>query len=977
MGHNGFITIIAFSPDGRWLASGGADRTVKIWSVESGHERRTLMGHTDRIAALAFSPDGQLLASGSFDAKVKLWRVGDWTEQQFRLDSPTRILAVAFTPDAHTLISADANKTIRLYDVGTGRELRTIADATKEDVLEAIAITISRDGRSLASSTGDKTIELRDVATGRDLRSLTTHSFSVYTTAFSAGGHWFATGGKENTVKLWEVATGRELSTLDPNGGFVNAVAFSPDERSLVSASLSGRITIWDVATGKRLRDLPSAGGSVNSVAFSPDGKWLVSGGSDKTIKLWNVADGSEVRPATNHGAEVNAVAFSPDGKWIVSGSADKTVAIWDTVSGNKLRSLSGHTGEVLAVAVSPDGQWLASGSTDNAVKIWNASTGTESQTLTGHAAEVKTVAFSNDGRLVASGSKDNTIKLWDRATGKLVNTLSGHTSEVYSLAFSVDGRWFASGSDDGSTRIWDAKTGDATATLVSLRESAAGFSLPQTDWLVVSPDGLFDGSPAAWHQILWRFEQSAFNIRPVEVFFNEFFYPGLLGDILAGRKPRAPQDISRIDRRQPVVTLTMADEKVAAGKQVAVRDLALKIEVAEAAPDKDHATGGGARDVRLFRNGSLVKVWHGDVLLNKESKAVLEATVPVIAGVNELTVYAFNRDNIKSSDATVNISGADSLKRPATAYVIAVGLNTYVNAGYNLKYAVPDANDFSEEVRRNQQSLLGRFARVEMIPLINQEATKGNILAALHRLAGTEEPLPAGAPAALATLKAAQPEDAVVIYFAGHGLAYQARFYMLPYDLGYERPRRTLNEAGLAVIMAHSVSDRELEEAFEQINAGQILFVIDACNSGQALDADEKRRGPMNSKGLAQLAYEKGIYVLAAAQSNQAALEADELGHGLLTYALIEEGLKKAAADRAPKDGQVFLQEWLEYATERVPQLQQEKMRQGRDAGKAVAFVEGEESLELLKRNLQRPRVFYRRDMPVPLIAVNQQPVR
>ena len=155
--------------------------------------------------------------------------------------------------------------------------------------------------------------------------------------------------------------------------------------------------------------------------------------------------------------------------------------------------------------------------------------------------------------------------------------------------------------------------------------------------------------------------------------------------------------------------------------------------------------------------------------------------------------------------------------------------------------------------------------------------------------------------------------------------------------------------------------------------SAGRMVLVIDACNSGQALEADEKRRGPMNSKGLAQLAYEKGMYILAAAQSYQAALEADELGHGLLTYALIEEGLKKAAADQAPKDGLVFLREWFDYATTRVPQLQMQKMQEGRGIGKDVAFVEGEEQRELLKRNLQRPRSFYRRDIPVPLIAISQ----
>ena len=972
--HKALITAIAFSPDGHWLASGSADKTVKIWDLQSGRAVTTLLSHTDRITTVSFSPDGHWLATGSSDTKVKLWRVGDWNKEQVDISAGAKVVAIAFSPDGQTLISADVKKTIKVYEAATGRQLESRAVATDDDLIEAIAITFSSDRRWLALSTGDKTIDVCDVATGRDVQKLSTHSYSVYATAFSSGGHWLATGGKENTVKVWEAATGRQVSTLDPRGGFINTVAFSPDERLLVSGSVSGAITLWDVMAGQLVGNLKGHSGSVNTLAFSPDGKWIVSGGSDSTVRLWSVADRTEVRPASKHAAEVSAVSFSQDGKLIVSGSADKTIKIWDGFTGRDLRTLKGHKESVLSVAISPDGQLIASGGTDNLIKIWETASGTERRTLAGHAGEVKAVAFSIDGRMLASGSRDTTIKLWEVATGTAVNTLVGHTSEVYSLAFTPEGHWLFSGGDDGSTRLWDAKTGEAAAVIMSLRESAGGYAFDQTDWLVVSPDGLFDGSPAAWNQILWRFDQSSFNVRTVEIFFNEFFYPGLLAEILAGRKPRAPKDIAEIDRRQPTVTLALADER-AARERVATRNLTVRIQVAEAAPDQNHPTGSGARDVRLFRNGSLIKVWRGDALVNKGSNTVLEATVPVIAGVNELTVYAFNRDNIKSRDATVTVSGADSLKRPATAYLIAVGLNSYANAGYNLKYAVSDATDFSEEVRRNEEKLLGRFAQVEIVSLFDQEATKANILAAVHRLTDDQQPLPTGAPASLAKLKVAQPEDAVVIFFAGHGLADRGSFYMLPHDLGYEGSRRRLDEAGFTSIIAHGVSDRELEHAFEKIGAGQLLLVIDACNSGQALEAEEKRRGPMNSKGLAQLAYEKGIYVMAAAQSYQAALEADELGHGLLTYALIEEGLKKVAADRAPKDGLVFLREWLDFATARVPQLQEEKMRKGRNVG--LAFVEGEEARDPAKRNLQRPRAFYRRDMPVPLIAISQQATR
>jgi len=364
------------------------------------------------------------------------------------------------------------------------------------------------------------------------------------------------------------------------------------------------------------------------------------------------------------------------------------------------------------------------------------------------------------------------------------------------------------------------------------------------------------------------------------------------------------------------------------------------------------------------------VKVWHGDALKG-QAAVTLEEEITVVAGPNRLTAYAFNRDNVKSKDANLGLTGADSLKRTGTAWVIAVGVNEYANNQYNLKYAVADAQSFAEELGR-QQTKLARFDRVEVVSLLNENATKANILSALRRLAGvstTEAPtLKAGL---FDRLRRAEPEDAVVIYFAGHGTAQGQRFYLIPHDLGYAGDRGALNESGLNAILSHSISDLELEESVEGLAAGSLLMVIDACNSGQALEAEEKRRGPMNSKGLAQLAYEKGMYILTAAQSYQAALEAAQLGHGLLTYALVEEGLKTAVADSEPKDGILSAREWLDFATERVPAMQEEKMKQARGLGIDIAFTEGEKNIaDPDKRSLQRPRVFYRREMETdPLV--------
>ena len=295
--------------------------------------------------------------------------------------------------------------------------------------------------------------------------------------------------------------------------------------------------------------------------------------------------------------------------------------------------------------------------------------------------------------------------------------------------------------------------------------------------------------------------------------------------------------------------------------------------------------------------------------------------------------------------------------------------MNEYENNQYNLKYAVADAQSFGDEIRQ-RQTQMGEFERVEVISLLNENATKANILAALKRLTGAAAP-PSLKAGALDNLKRVEPEDTVIIYYAGHGTAQAQRFFLIPHDLGYKGDRTKLNQEGLNTILAHSISDVELEEAVEGLDAGHMLLIIDACNSGQALEAEEKRRGPMNSKGLAQLAYEKGMYILTAAQSFQAALEAAQLGHGLLTYALIEEGLKTPVADDQPKDGVLIAREWLDFATERVPQMQEQKMIEGRGVGLSIAFTEGEANVtEPQKRSVQRPRVFYRREMEAnPLV--------
>ena len=968
---------IQFSPDGRVvaLAEGYA---VKAWEAATGRTLPSLSIPNIGVVAenggvfLGFSNDGKRVATGGFGTQTLVWdtETGKQVQQMKGRSNPS--YAVSFNADGNQLISGGRTR----WDLRTGRGLRLVPAPS-----EKLFGMPSPDGKLVAMfAPNNNAITILQTTTGRVLQTLTgaAPGTVVERVYFSLDGHLLvavymqdpasqSTGSvpaTQSDVKIWDVNSGRELQTL-MLGTAPNEVGFSADGRVLATVGGQGDVALWDVASGSRLRNLTSSPmanmTSLPNLGSMPNPR---NRGSMPTMPTMpNMADISAMvtnvlgtMTAGTMGRSVTSVAFSSDGKMVATGGVESK-SNFDMAA-----LMSGATNPKASKNKKPpdpndmlkDIKVEAIGQ----IVFWDTASGQQIGAIKGHGKGVNSVAFSRDGKLIASSSTDNTIKIWDVASKRELRTLTGHTSNIESLDFSPDGRLLASASDDGGTFLWDVSTGDHLLTLVSLDDGG--------EWIVVTPEGLFDGTPASWNQILWRYNRDTFNVAPIEWFFNEFYYPGLLADVFAGKRPHVAQDVSKKDRRQPIVKLSLAAGVASAA--IATRTVKLKIDLADAAADSEHAQGSGARDVRLFRNGSLVKVWHGDALKGQASTA-LEEEIALVAGPNRLTAYAFNRDNVKSKDANLSLTGADSLKRAGTAWVIAVGLNEYTNPQYNLKYAVADAQSFAEELRRSQIQV-AHFDRVEVVPLLNENATKANILSALRRLAGAAD-APTLKAGPLDRLTRVEPEDAVIIYFAGHGTAQGQRFYLIPHDLGYDGNRSELNESGLRTILAHSISDVELEESVEGLAASSLLMIVDACNSGQALEAEEKRRGPMNSKGLAQLAYEKGMYILTAAQSYQAALEAAQLGHGLLTYALVEEGLKTTAADNEPKDGVLNAREWLDFATERVPQMQEDKMKQSRGLGLDIAFTEGEQKIvDPEKRSVQRPRVFYRREMEVdPLV--------
>ncbi len=476
-GHDNPVNGVAFSPDGKLLASGSGDlgfeedfdaltgeknASIILWDVSTQEKRSDLrFDYTDPIVSVAFSPDGSLLASGSKDGEVWIWNVAtgqlDWSYNNYHKGP---VNSVAFSPDGKTLASGGGDSQIILWDIATGEPRHKLIGHS--DAISSVAF--SPDGSLLASGSRDTSIILWDTGTGKERDApLKDHIDKVNTVVFSPDGKTLASGSTDTRIILWDIATrkGNRLATLQPA---IHSLAFSPDGSRLVSGTKSG-IIIINIATGKGA-PLSGYSGSVNSIAFSPDGNRLASGSDDHSVILWSptarrkLADTlADYPPATSV-----SVAFNSEGV-LALGSWSNGVALWDPAA-NQLRYLTDPKTSVYSIAFSParDHNKLAWGDNRGAVFLWDVKAGRQiGDPLIGHSGRVTSLAFSPDGKTLASGSRDKSIILWDVNTGKQrIGPLVGHEDVITSLAFSPDGRTLASGSWDKSVILWDVATGQS-----------------------------------------------------------------------------------------------------------------------------------------------------------------------------------------------------------------------------------------------------------------------------------------------------------------------------------------------------------------------------------------------------------------------------------------------------------------------------------------------------------------------------------
>jgi WD40 repeat protein len=517
--HRSAIWCHALSPDGRTLATGGLDGTVRLWDVETGRLVRALVGHNSYVSGLDWSPDGSTLASaGTYDITVRLWDTRTGRPLRILRGHPAEVTQVKWSPDGRNVLASGGQSgalsawiattgikreslklgepivsmswhpdsksaalvgqtlALRIWDLEKNVVTRTLGDA-KDNYLQ---VAWDPDGKTIAVGTPKNTL-LFDGAGGKITQTLPQ---SAYALTWVDGGKQLATSVSDG-IKVWDVSTGNVQSLIP----LVDArfVRFSPDFTTFIAASWAS-FTVHDRATGKIVRKFDNLAGYEPPLWWAA-GKTLVTGVGTLKLSQWEADTGKRLRYLEGHTAAISAVAVAPGGKILATSSHDKTVRLWENATGKLAQTFTDHTSAVLAVAFTSDGKMIASADADKKVLIWDAASGKLLHTLTGSEKNVTALAWKpgSSAALLTNG-KEGFAQLWSVRTGKLENAFKGNfergAPDMVSFAWSPDGTHIAGGQNTGDAVIWHETSAKLQHTL-----SEPG-SPPDVSSLAWSPKG-------------------------------------------------------------------------------------------------------------------------------------------------------------------------------------------------------------------------------------------------------------------------------------------------------------------------------------------------------------------------------------------------------------------------------------------------------------------------------------------------------
>lgn len=895
-------------------------KTLSVWSLPSSTQPTATSINTlqlfSEVQLLAVDPDHRALYASGFESMFGggtkyIYRISgsNWDKVEGFLGPNDRITALAVARG--DLMVGEYDGEVRRFNVRNNFEVEADLGVRAEDIT---SIATSAEDHYIAVGDRSGVISVWETDSGayRQLDQFGAHK--------SLAPFFPATG----------VGVGEQFTMGEPSPPpFLKVLnmAFLGDSTLLAIAYGSGHTLVLDVLSRQIFVNATIS--DVGLTNFASIDKRVLFVGSADQVHWWNLETGKSGTFATDlHG--LSSLSLTPDNKsLIVAGQSGLQVfdAIGFAPTGPTLHP--GPMGSLIAV---PTGDRSVAAISVSQLLTWNFGTPSPAistldrgipKTLAPDFREEYSFQISpTQRRIVLTGYG---IHIWDYKTPNVLRRLEAGFS-VTAVAMTADGRTVVAGGRDGRIGFIDVASGRRLGDL---------FAASPLGWYAYTVHGFFDASPLLWDRLFFASTGSGLATLRSSDMFARHLLPNKIPQLLI-QHPLAPNDTlpgsSPVDvfprnAIPPQVEITSPRPTVKIGHGVLQELTATRRgtstsmvfrrpqpqgSLVESMPRvvDSHVTvtlqitdrGAGVSSCKLFRNSHLI---HSFAAFPANERNILQSwAAEMLPGTVEFSAYCFDKYGNRSRVARSTLIGDDKLRGTRHAFIVSVGIGDYEKDGLHLKFAQSDADLFADTVY-SKLSITHEYDSVSRTTLCDADATDANILAALQLLAGTYRGNKSLLPKQIRDLPVAAAQDTVFFYFSGHGKKSGSRYFLLAHNF-----RLDLASGGVS----GAVSDLELTKVLEALNAAQVIVVLDACESGAPLEA---RVGPFNFKGFAQMAYDKGIFVISATQSTSDAHESDDLCHAQFTYILVEDGLVSTLADWRPVDKLITAKEWLQYGAE------------------------------------------------------------
>jgi len=893
--------------------------------LDKNKQVSTGRGHSNVINCVAFSHDGKYLASGSDDGTIIIWEVNTNGESTAVATIPVGmpVYSLDFDPSQYKLIVGTTDRNILLYSLdGIDRGMTKFRSTElKKHNAPIRALTYSPEGNYIASSGEDNRIVLWNSA-GEMIKEMNGMSQVVNTLTFSADGKFLVALNDIDGMGIsYSVPSFTKLTDFYKHDNTVFSASFSPrsdDGRYLVASAggTNNDIYIWNPINGSVINQLSGSGRVIWDVSFGEDMELFIS----KTFRGLDAPRKFDFRfdfKSFSQKKLTPSDSYQPRDE--VGGAVLTDNYTLRLPKGGAVLNDPNEDGRILSFIRIPNNRFLVG--SDFSLKLYDLE-GLLLKELVGHNGGVRSLSVSKDGMYAVSGSEDQTIKLWKiNEPGDFPSLWEVYDSEDWHEYFEYIG--LEAEAKKRERRAWqlvidqmiaakDKNYRDLDNAFNTIGETvfpfATLFSSDDNEWIVWTYRGYFNCSSAGSKYFGWHVNKGIDELADfftAEQYFEILYRPAVVTEsIQTGQRV---EDIL-LEKGERIFDLTKLNRPSAAfflppSLQDVSDDQLLKTEgkYATAAKNVQLNTeifdgGGGVKEINIFQNGKLVLI-DDDIQSVRDEYIKKSYEIPLVNGINQFRIVAYNYQRIESKPDIIYVEYTGDIIATSDLYLFSIGINQYKNPKYSLNYAKGDAQAFVSKLEAHSGKM---FRNIHHFEVYDTEGTKENILRKFHQIQ-----------------QQAQPEDVFVFYYAGHGsldeLSEDKTYYLVPTDV-------TQLYGNAEMLSDKAISSLELRVELSNIKSQKQLILLDACHSGSAVSTLSTRGGANEEKAIFQLARSAGVVLIAATGTNQLATEFDQLKHGVFTYSLLEA--LGGRADGGSMDRKITVNELRAYMEDRVPEL-------------------------------------------------------